>query len=176
MLLTSEEALILGDGDGRFTKALLRHNPVVQGDIVDSSPKMLELLRVRTRASASRIRLHAMDALRFRAACKYDLVVTHFFLDCLSQEKVQILIEEVSDMMRPNALWLISEFHIPDGAMRPFAQALLRTLYCIFRILTGLRTSQLPDYATALKLGGFTRIALYRSHSGLLSSELWRFG
>lgn len=173
-LITSKKALILGDGDGRFAKALLEHNLLIEADIVDSSPMMLRLLSLRTQPAHSRIQLHIMDALKFEGSCKYDLVVTHFFLDCLSQESVQMLIENVSKMMGPNARWLVSDFSIPQGPMRPFARLLVRVLYAAFRLLTGLRASQLPDYETALKLHGFTRIALHRSHLGLLSSELWR--
>jgi hypothetical protein len=50
----------------------------------------------------------------------------------------------------------------------------VRLLYLAFRILTGLRTTKLPDHASALLRCGFTRIAVQRALFGLLTTELWR--
>ena len=41
----ARRALVLGDGDGRFLRELLRQNPVVQADYVDLSSRMLQLAR-----------------------------------------------------------------------------------------------------------------------------------
>ena len=59
--------------------------------------------------------------------------------------------------------------------MRLPAGAIVRLLYLAFRILTGLRTTQLPDHATALTAAGFTMAAEHRSLAGLLATELWLY-
>ena len=41
----ARRALVLGDGDGRFLKELLRRNSVLSADYVDLSGRMLELAR-----------------------------------------------------------------------------------------------------------------------------------
>ena len=46
-LAASRNALVLGDGDGRFLAALLAANPHLNADAVDSSAAMLELARQR---------------------------------------------------------------------------------------------------------------------------------
>src|SRR5690349_2596207 len=43
----ARKALIIGDGDGRFTHALLRQNETVAIDWIELSRKMLELTRRR---------------------------------------------------------------------------------------------------------------------------------
>ena len=58
--------------------------------------------------------------------------------------------------------------------MRLPAQALVRSLYFAFRILTGLRTTHLPDHATPLIQAGLTRIAHHHFLAGLLTTELWQ--
>ena len=172
----SRHALVLGDGDGRFLAALLAANPHLHADAVDTSAAMLHLLTPTLRQHQRRTRLqtHHATALTFAPTGPYDLVVTHFFLDCLSQPDLESLIARIAPTLAPGALWLISDFRIPPGSMRLPARILVRSLYLAFRILTGLRTTHLPDHATPLTDAGLTRIAHHHSFGGILTSELWQ--
>ena len=171
-------ALVLGDGDGRFLALLLARNPDLRADAVDTSVAMLRLLRQRseeaTPGAETRLSIHHADALTVPLAGAYDLVVSHFFLDCLSQAEVDTLVTRVAPSLAPGALWLVSDFRIPTGIMRLPALALVGSLYFAFRVVTGLRTSRLPDHATALTRAGLVRIAHQHSFAGLLTSELWQ--
>ena len=176
-LLDNRRALVLGDGDGRFLAQLLAHNPHLHADAVDTSATMLRLLRQRCKAATpntnARLRTYHFNALTFPLKDSYDLVVAHFFLDCLTQPDLNTLIERTTKHLCPGALWLISDFRIPDGPMHLPAKLIVRTLYLAFRLLTGLRTTQLPHHATPLTHSGFVRIAHEHSLFGLLTAELW---
>jgi hypothetical protein len=177
-LLDHSHALILGDGDGRFLAALLVANPKLQADAVDTGATMLQLLRRRALAATpdadQRLRTHHTSALTFTPSQPCDLVVTHFFLDCLTQPELDRLCQCLTPHLIPGALWLLSDFRIPPtGTMHWPARALVRSLYLGFRLLTGLRTTQLPDHAAALTAVGLTRIACRHLLGGLLTTELW---
>jgi SAM-dependent methyltransferase len=176
-LSTRRHALILGDGDGRFLARLLAENPAVQADAVDTSAAMLQLLERRAIAAGaeSRLRTHHNDALTFTPAQSCDLIVTHFFLDCLTQPQLDSLALRLTQVSAPCALWLISDFRIPAGAMRLPARAIVRLLYLAFRLLTGLRTSALPDHQSALTTAGFHLVTRHLSLAGLLTSEVWEY-
>jgi hypothetical protein len=58
--------------------------------------------------------------------------------------------------------------------MRLPARLVIRTLYLAFRILTGLRTTYLPDHATPLARAGLTRVAYHHRLAGLLTTEIWQ--
>jgi len=180
---TIRNALLFGDGDGRFTAALLAASPHLHADAVDLSPAMLRLLTRRAHAAhptaAARLRTHHADALAFAknrtSHPAYDLIVTHFFLDCLTQPELDALSRNLAHHAQPQTLWLLSDFRIPTGPMRLPARALVRSLYLAFRLLTGLRITRLPDHAAALTAAGFTRIAQHHSLAGMLTAELWAF-
>jgi ubiquinone/menaquinone biosynthesis C-methylase UbiE len=176
-LTQQKSALILGDGDGRFLSQLLSQNSHLQAEAIDTSSTMLHLLRKRCAPYANRLQTHQTDALTFRPAPtkKYDLVVTHFFLDCLTQTQLEILITQITPHLTPQALWLISDFSIPPtGPMRPIARAYIRSLYLIFRILTNLRITNLPDHTDTLTQINFTRLAQHHRLARLLTTELWQ--
>jgi SAM-dependent methyltransferase len=176
-LADRRRALVLGDGDGRFTARLLASNPQLEADAVDLSPAMLALLTRRAArahpTAGARLRSHIADARTFAPSGPYDLVVTHFFLDCLTQPDLDALAARVRPHLTPNAIWLVSDFHIPAGRMRLAARALVRGLYFGFRVLTGLRTTQLPDHAAALTSAGLVRAAQHLSLARMLTTELW---
>jgi ubiquinone/menaquinone biosynthesis C-methylase UbiE len=177
-LLQQKRALILGDGDGRFLATLMATNPQLQADAVDTSATMLHLLRQRCEAIppdiTTRLQTHHTTALNFTPTGPYDLVVTHFFLDCLTQPDLETLITQITPTLSPKALWLISDFRIPSGPMRLPALIIVRTLYLAFRILTGLRTTHLPNHEAPLTKAGLTRIAHHHALAGLLTTELWQ--
>ena len=171
----SRRALILGDGDGRFTALLLKQNPGIDVDAVDASHAMLQALVHRAGATANRIRPHLTDAREFAPPTPaYDLIVTHFFLDCLTSDEVAALSARLRKSLTPSAIWLISEFAVPEGWFGWLvARPVISGLYCAFRLLTGLSIRRLPDYSGALIKAGFTLIRQREWLAGLLVSELW---
>lgn len=172
-------ALILGDGDGRFTERLVQGNLAIEVDVVDASPAMLEALMGRAGAHRARIRTQVADARRWRPEGdrRYDLVAAHFFLDCLTTEEVERLAGVVRPALLAGALWVVSEFAVPDSLFgRLAAGPLVSALYWTFGVLTGLRVQRLPDYHEALGKAGFRLMESRRFLGGLLVSELWGTG
>jgi ubiquinone/menaquinone biosynthesis C-methylase UbiE len=177
----NRRAVILGDGDGRFTAKLLVTNTQITVEAVDISAKMLQLLSQRAAqlrpSAANRLRTRQTDAQTLNLEGQaYDLVVTHFFLDCLTEEDLTSLLHRLTPHIAPGAAWLISEFAIPSsGPMKPLSQLIVASLYRAFRLLTGLRVRQLPNYTPLLQQAGLTLIERKLHLGGLLASELWRF-
>jgi len=172
-----QRALVLGDGDGRFTARILRANSEITIDAIDASSAMLNELRSRANVNANRVRTWTADIRSWHPeGPPYDLVVTHFFLDCLTADEVETLAATVCTAVTPSAKWLISEFSIPPGLYgQLFARPLIGCLYWTFGRLTGLKIRKLPDHGAALRQSGFKKIAKRDWLGGLLVSELWSF-
>jgi hypothetical protein len=168
-------ALILGDGDGRFLAALLHQNPNLQATAIDASAQMLTLLTQRCAFATSRLTTHQANLETFTPTTTPDLITTHFVLDCLDQPAVNHLATTLAAHTKPGTLWLLSDFGLPTRPLaRTIARAYIRALYLTFRLLTNLQTQHLPDHTTALTRAGFTRIAHHQHLKGLLFTELWQ--
>jgi SAM-dependent methyltransferase len=169
-------ALILGDGDGRFTARLLRANSQIQVHAIDASPEMLGSLQREAGSHAHRVTHEIADLRHWHPdpSIQYDLIATHFFLDCLTTPEVADLAHRLNPATAPNVLWLVSEFAIPQTRFGSFLAApLVSFLYFAFRLLTSLGLTHLPDHQKSLCSAGW---ALQSSHphlNGLLLSELW---
>jgi ubiquinone/menaquinone biosynthesis C-methylase UbiE len=177
-LVHAKRALILGDGDGRFLARLLAVNPALQADVIDISPAMLRLLGERlTLKDRKRVTLHQADARFFVPPEKaYDLVVTHFFLDCLFEPEIAALAERVAPRLTPNARWVVSEFALPHTLVgKILGKMMIFGLYQAFGLMTGLQVRALPDHAAALQEAGFERAEERRWLGGLLISQHWQY-
>ncbi len=170
-----KRALVLGDGDGRFTARLLRTSPGLRIDAVDASSAMLRAALKRAGPDAARLRIFLADARQFQPPHPpYDLIVTHFFLDCLSTAEVQSLAATLRSATAPDAQWLVSEFAVPPNWFgRLIAKPLVSLLYFAFGCLTGLAPRTLPDHRSALGQSGFMLLKQRAWLGGLLTSELW---
>jgi SAM-dependent methyltransferase len=92
-----EDALLVGEGHGKFLAALVRRNPNARVTYVDASAKMLEVARQRLVRAA--LPIDHVEFVRAELPAwkpspqRYDLIVTHFFLDCLPHEQLSAVIK-----------------------------------------------------------------------------------
>jgi SAM-dependent methyltransferase len=171
----SRAALFIGDGDGRFLARLLEENPEVFVDALDGSQDMLMALVRNAGIHSGRVSLHRGDARTWEPLKPpYDLIVTHFFVDCLTSDEVLDLAVRLRSAITPEARWIFSEFAIPAGWFGWLvARPLVTGLYLAFRVLTGLRVTRLPMHPRALSQAGFVLAKRRSSLAGLLVSEVW---
>lgn len=171
-------ALVYGDGDGRFLAELVKRAPDIEAAAVDSSAAMLRQAARKLQAG-SRVRLVHADALASDPAqfpeAPFDLVVSHFFLDCFTEPEIALLLSRVHTAVCDNAIWIVSDFAIPQRApARQIAALIVRGLYLAFGLLTGLTTRRLPDHGRVMQEAGWLLEDRSRLLLGLLVSERWR--
>jgi ubiquinone/menaquinone biosynthesis C-methylase UbiE len=176
---SSRNALLLGDGDGRFAAALARINSHVRIDCIESSARMIQVAKERLQreriSAPERIHFMQADALSTKLhPAHYDLIVTNFFIDCFSTSQTAALIRAVRAACCPGAHWIVSDFQRPGSGWRAlYADIWLRTMYLFFQAATGLKTNKLPAYREALQGAGFVLQSNQTSMAGLICSELW---
>jgi trans-aconitate methyltransferase len=172
-LTGARRALLLGDGDGRFLAQLLSTYPNLTADVVDSSAAMLRILSRRI-GHENRSCLHHADALEWNPNGNYDLIISHFFLDCFFPDQLEQLFDRLLPHALPGAQWVISEFAIPRNAIAASAaRGIIALLYRSFGFLTGLPVRTLPDYGTLLLRRGLRLSGERRYLAGLLCSQVW---
>jgi ubiquinone/menaquinone biosynthesis C-methylase UbiE len=104
----------------------------------------------------------------------FDLIVTHFFLDCFRPEQLQGIIGKLARAARPKAAWLLADFQAPDFGLRRFrARMILKAMYMFFRMATRLPARTLTPPAPFLAANQFVLRQQCVSEWGLLHSDLW---
>ncbi|MGH8012120.1 MAG: class I SAM-dependent methyltransferase [Candidatus Binataceae bacterium] len=174
----ARRALLIGEGDGRFLRRLCQSNPDAEIDYVDLSEVMMRLARRRV-ASATQgmsLRFHRLDALNESLPrLSYDLIATHFFLDCFDQGEISILIRNIAVSASADARWIISEFRQPpQGVWKLIGGLLLRMMYWFFRWTTGLSANSIPEYQSVCEANGFFLARERIFMRGMLVAQLWK--
>ncbi|HEX4169352.1 MAG TPA: class I SAM-dependent methyltransferase [Bryobacteraceae bacterium] len=179
----AHSALVLGDGDGRFLERLITLNSSVVVDSIEASHKMAVLARRRidhrlANSDSLRVRILEGDARRIDFPMKsYDLIATHFFLDCFNESELVQLTDRLAHHAAPRALWIISEFRKPTVFFEAIhAKVWLKIMYTFFRLVAKLEVEDLPDHRGILTANRFTLIDQHLSFLSFVGSELWQFG
>jgi ubiquinone/menaquinone biosynthesis C-methylase UbiE len=172
-------ALIVGEGNGRFLAAVLQRHPLIRIDCVDSSERMLDLARQHVQETSpnevGRVAFLREDVRSWTPNDRYDLIVTHFLLDCFSTPQIGLIVAKLAQAAAPNTTWLLADFRIPGaGFARGHARAWLAVMYWFFRGVAGIEASDLVDPSPFLRVEGFALARQHLFRLGMVKSELWR--
>lgn len=169
--------LLLGDGDGRFLKRLLKRSPDCHVHSIDASAEMQRVAAARISAKdRARVTFECADALSvLPPPGGYDGVTTLFFLDCFTDDEAATLVGRIEQSLQPGATWLFADFAIPErGLARAAGRALTTGLYAFFRWRTGISARRLPDSEALIARAGFAPVASKSFVFGLLRSVAFR--
>ena len=173
------KVLIYGEGNGRFLAALCRQFPEAEVTSVDASARMIELARRRLDRhglQSAKVRFVHADALDWTPpATTYDLIVTHFFLDCFRLDQLRQLVPVIAGAAKPRAHWLLADFKTAgSGFRRRRSQFILALMYLFFRQAARLPARTLTPPDEFLLAAGFSRHQQVEMDWGMLHSDCWR--
>lgn len=175
----TENVLILGEGNGRFLLECRRKLPRAKIVCVDASAGMLAAAQKRLAGQGDDRRgidFICADALAWRPPeIEFDLIVTHFFLDCFRREQLELLIGKMARSAAPRANWLLGDFQCAEAGLRRHrSRLILWSMYRFFRVVTHLSAKSLTPPDDFLQKHGFVlRERLVRDW-GLLHSDWWQ--
>jgi ubiquinone/menaquinone biosynthesis C-methylase UbiE len=174
----SRKILILGEGNGRFLRECRRKSPHAKITCVDASARMLALARERAGQGAGRepIDFVCADALAWTPPeSGFDLIVTHFFLDCFQAGQLESLVAKLADAAAPGANWLLADFQSATAGWQRFrSRLILWMMYRFFRVVTRLPATALISPDVFLERNGFKLRAREVHDWGLLHSDWWQ--
>jgi len=171
--------LLCGEGNGRCLIELLHAFPKARFTCVDASRRMLDCAKERVRSHGLPVEtvefIHA-DVLAWSApSAKFDLLVTHFFLDCFRADQLAEIVSRLATTASPGAHWLLADFREPSsGFARWRARGILRLMYFFFQRATRLPAARLTPPDESLRRSGFVLRERRVFEWGLLHSDLWQ--
>ncbi len=172
------DALLVGEGAGRFLAACADRLPQTHFTCLDASPEMLRVAKSRwLAAGGDEARVQFVNASLpdwQPAAGGYGLIVTHFFLDCFPPETLAKVIATLTAGAAPGAHWLAADFQeAGTGLARLRSRAILALMYRFFRAVTRLPAKRLTNPDAWLTENGWQLRGRRVSEWGLLHSDWW---
>lgn len=170
--------LIVGEGPGRFLTECVKALPESQILCVDASEAMLKHARLalqRTKTDSSRVKFEQAALPEWTPPQgEFDLIVTHFFLDCFPPEQLKLVVSRLASAAQPGARWLLADFcEPPRGFARWRARVILALAYAFFNLAAGLPARRLEAPDGYLEEHGLRLKERRIFEGGLLHSDLW---
>ncbi len=174
-------ALLLGEGNGRFLVEFVLAHPGTRVTCLDASEPMLASARARLQRPGldnHNVEFVQADIFNWSPPREaFDLVVSHFFLDCFRPDQLEQILPRVAAATTPEANWLLADFREPPaGWARWRARLILRAMYLFFRRAAGLPAARLTLPDPMLQEQGFALRERRLFEWGLLHSDLWTRG
>lgn len=170
--------LLAGEGHGRFLSECRRQWPRARITCLDASARMLH--QARRRLIEHRLLCEALDFIHADVLdwtpveAEFDLIVTHFFLDCFPPSQLEGVVRRLARAATPEARWWVADFQVPAaGPARWRAQLIHKAMYTFFRLATRLPARQLTAPDKFLQQEGFALQRRVLSEWGLLRADEW---
>jgi ubiquinone/menaquinone biosynthesis C-methylase UbiE len=171
-------ALVMGGGTGRFLAALLTHDPHVTAVSIDLSPGMTRRTtrHLASRGLEDRAELRVGGLEKLGPDERFDLVVTHCFLDLFTDADLRAVIERLTRSLKPTGHWLFSDFAADGNGLAGVARtSIVAVLYAFFRITCSIPANHLADFDQAFHQAGLRTVARRGLLGDLLRTALlWR--
>jgi hypothetical protein len=176
---TPEKILILGEGPGRFVVECVGKFPQASITVVEESAGMIAQARAnleRCSLSSDNTTFLQADILQWEAPhSEFDLIVTHFFLDCFRPEQLEVIVPAISKTATANAQWLLADFQEANSGWKRWrSRGILSIMYTFFRVVTRLPATSLTPPDLYLMREGFVLYERREAEWGLLKSDWWK--
>ena len=165
---SSSKILVLGGGAGWWLKEMLFKRPECEILYVEPSAEMLKLAMKSSQDSRIIFRLGTESSLN--SGNEFDVVITFFFLDLFQEKDLQEVIKKVRLSMKPNALWLATDF----VRTKWWHSFMLSIMYAFFWLTTGLRNQRLPNWEEVLLESSLEKVDREMFYGSFIMSALYR--
>jgi ubiquinone/menaquinone biosynthesis C-methylase UbiE len=170
--------LTLGEGHGPFLAACRARFPEARIVVAEGSAPMIEQARRRLEKaglSSPLVEFIHTDIFAWTPPPReFDLIATHFFLDCFTADQIALLVPRIAQAAAPQCAWLLADFQeASQGWRRIRSRAILAIMYVFFRVVTRLPAHRLSPPDPYLQNAGFQLQERRTYDWDLLKSDLW---
>lgn len=180
LALIPEQAkvLLIGGGSGWLLEQLLNCRPLVKVTYLEVSSNMLQLAQRRIKQQTPK----ALTGIDFRLGDEnslqpnetFDIILTPFLLDLFPEERLNYLMNRLNAALRPQGLWLFSDFWPAQTPAPVWQRLLLKSMYAFFGLASGVEATRLPDFNAHFARQPLFLEASASFYSGLVQARAYR--
>jgi tRNA (cmo5U34)-methyltransferase len=165
------DVLILGGGTGWILEAMNRENVDCTIWYVEASSEMITRAKKRSLGHNRTYFIHGTES-DLPAGKQFDVVITNFFLDLFTSEKLHHVVAAITKCLKPGALWIATDFTKPKSFWQGM---LLSTMYLFFRATSGIEAETLPEWEMILRREKFEVLSEKGFYNNFINTMLLRY-
>jgi ubiquinone/menaquinone biosynthesis C-methylase UbiE len=150
--------LIVGGGTGWILEEIAKiHDSGLSIVYLEISSKMIELSRARS-CGVNEVVFVNQAVEDFSATDTFDVICTPFLFDNFSQQRADLVLAKLDEMLKASGLWLFTDFNVDGRKGKWWKKFLLKSMYSFFKILKIVETSALPDTRSDFERRGYINL------------------
>ena len=168
------DVLIVGGGTGKILEECIGLGLNQHVTYLELSERMIQKAKKRVRAAnESRINFITGSTACLDPDKKFDVVFTPFVLDSYATSELLDFMKQLDGLIKREGLWLFSDFCISDDT-KVWQRWLISFMYLFFRLVTGVKATQLPDFHFVFKKLKYREVAAYSFYNGMIQSVVFQ--
>jgi ubiquinone/menaquinone biosynthesis C-methylase UbiE len=165
------DVLFVGGGSGKALKKLVESNPNLKITYVEPSVKMREKSKkALTESQLKQVTFVNQPIEDLKSDIQFDVIITFFFLDLFSEDKLDRIFNQLDQKLKDNGLWLVSEFNQPTNL---FQRIIEKFMFLFLKITTAIEASSIADYKKQFDSKAYDLLAKEDFYSNFIYSNLY---
>ncbi len=162
------KVLILGGGTGWLLEKLIKQNSSCTVWYVEASAKMIEKTRDRFLSDQANF-IHGTEE-DIPTRVTFDVIITNFYLDLFSEEKLERVVERISVQTHSSSRWLVTDF-VNGGVW--WQRWMLKVMYLFFRSVCDIEANRLPNWTKCLSSHQWGEVSSKDWYEAFIRSTAW---
>lgn len=173
----SSTVLMIGAGSGWLLEQVLGTGKPLRILYLDASPEMMRLAHKRTqhliKLSECNVEFRTGTELAILPGESFDVVFTPFLLDLFPAQRLTELMFRLKTALHENGYWLFADFWPVQQPAPRWQRLLLKAMYIFFGMVSGVKATQLPDFAYHFKELQMREVFAADFYKGMIQSKVF---
>lgn len=162
------KVLILGGGTGWILTEIGKNKITCEIWYIDASEEMIRLSG--TKINPNRTYYIRGTEKDIPASVSFDVVITNFYLDLFSDEKLKEVLGTIKHGLSAEVKWIATDF---VNTKKWWQSTLLTIMYLFFNVVCAIEARSLPDWDKALHQAGLRRRESKFFYRGFIESTVY---
>ncbi|MBC5993458.1 class I SAM-dependent methyltransferase [Pontibacter cellulosilyticus] len=169
--------LIIGGGSGWLLQQLILTGKQLDILYLDASPAMLH----HAKSKYSQLSFSHSCKVEFRLGTEaallphdeFKVIITPFLLDLFPPQRLQQLMQRLSDALASGGQWLFADFWPVQQPARWWQKVLVWGMYTFFGAVSDVEAKELPDYGVYFKQLGLQEVSTKSFYAGFVQAKVF---
>ncbi|RZM25753.1 MAG: class I SAM-dependent methyltransferase [Pedobacter sp.] len=171
---SGSKVLIVGGGTGWILESLKNmHSAGLTITYVEISKKMIHLAAKRN-IGRNKITMINSPIEDFIDDYSYDVVMTAFLFDNFKEQRIQQVFSKLHHVLKPEGLWLFSDFHNPKAQGKFWQRLMLKTMYYFFGKIAHVEATELTDMQPKFEAKNYKPLVAKTYYKGFIKAIVYQ--
>jgi len=165
--------LIVGGGTGWILEEIAKTHSDLHIVYIEASAKMIAFSKRRS-YGANVVEFQHIKIEDFTSSINFDVIATPFLFDNLSEETIQVVFNQLTELLKDSGIWLFNDFTLKHKKGNWWKRLFIRSMYLFFKTMKSVDTQQLVDMEPYFKMAAYKIVEEKLYYGQFIESRIYK--